>query len=47
MKKEVNGLLDIIPTTTRRFYGILDIMFKFVLFQMTKANSMACKESYS
>ena len=45
MEKEGNGRLDTLTTTTlQRVYRILEIMFKFMFFQMTKDNSKTCKK---
>ena len=43
MEKEVNGRLGIVTTSTRRVYRILEVLFKRILFHMTKTNSKMCK----
>ena len=44
MEKVVNGRLDAITITTQEVYRILKIVFKFVLFQISKTNSNTCKK---
>ena len=44
MEKEMNYWFYIISTTTERVYRILKIVFKFMLFYVTKANSKTCQE---
>ena len=43
MKKEKNGRLDTVNTTTQGVYRILEIVFEFILFQMIKTNSKMYK----
>lgn len=36
-EKKVNGRLDSVARTAERVYRIMDTIFKFVFFQMTKS----------
>ena len=44
MEKEVKGRLDTVTTIPQAVYRILEIVVKFVLFEMTKTNSEAGKK---
>ena len=44
MKKEKNGRLETVNTTTQRVYRMFEIVFEFILFQMIKTNSKMYKK---